>query len=118
MLRISYAETGAGHSWCLCGQLAGPWVEELRSCWKRARERAPQAVAVVNLRDVTFIDERGEKLLAEMRVAGVEFVAAGVETKHLLENLTGKGERPLRRLLGYLNGPCGKAGENKIGRNK
>ena len=28
------------------------------------------------------------------------FIAAGVETKHLLENLKGKGERPLRRFIG------------------
>jgi hypothetical protein len=31
---------------------------------------------------------------------GVVFIAAGVETKHLLENLKGKGERPLRRFIG------------------
>jgi len=53
---------------------------------------------VVDLSDVTFIDENGERLLSEMRGAGVEFVASGVETKHLLENLKGRGKRPLRRL--------------------
>jgi hypothetical protein len=57
---------------------------------------------VVDLSDVTFIDEDGERLLAEMRRAGVEFVATGVETKHLLQNLKGRGERPLRRLIGGL----------------
>jgi hypothetical protein len=51
---------------------------------------------------VTFIDENGERLLSEMRSAGVEFVATGVETKHLLDNLMGSGERPLRRLVGRL----------------
>jgi len=47
----------------------------------------------VDLRDVTFIDGPGERLLWEMRGAGVEFVTAGVATKHLIENLTGKDER-------------------------
>ena len=54
------------------------------------RSRAAQSRAVVDLRDVTFIDESGEKLLLELEVAGVEFVAAGVETKHLIENLKGR----------------------------
>ena len=68
----------------LCGQLAGPWVEELRGCWNHARGASPLERQVVDLSDVTFIDEAGEQLLSEMHGAGVEFVAAGVETKHLL----------------------------------
>jgi hypothetical protein len=39
-----------------------------------------------------------------MRGAGVQFVAKGVETKHLVENLKGRGERPLRRLVGCWTG--------------
>jgi hypothetical protein len=65
---------------------------------------------VVDLSDVTFIDEDGERLLSEMRGAGVEFVATGIETKHLLQNLKSRGERPLRRLIGPLTDaatPCG-----------
>jgi hypothetical protein len=54
---------------------------------------------VVHLSDVTFIDENGERLLSEMRNAGVRFVATGIETKHLIENLKSKGERTLRRLV-------------------
>jgi hypothetical protein len=104
MLRISYSDAGAGQRWHLCGQLAGPWVGELRSCWQHARQLASRSQAVVDLSDVTFIDEAGERLLSEMRGAGVEFVAAGVETKHLLEGLKGKGARPLRRSIGHLTG--------------
>jgi len=97
MLRIYYSQ-----QWTLCGQLAGPWVQELRSCWEHARRAGSSAV--VDLSDVTFVDENGETLLAEMRTAGVEFVATGVETKHLLQNLKSRGERPLRRLVGCLAG--------------
>jgi hypothetical protein len=109
MLRISYSLTDSGQQWTLCGQLAGPWVQELRSCWEHARGDAAGLRAVVNLNDVTFIDEDGERLLSEMRSSGVEFVAAGVETKHLLQNLKGRGERPLRRSIGCLTrvaNPC------------
>jgi hypothetical protein len=99
MLRICYSQ-----QWTLCGQLAGPWVEEFRSCWAHARSLAAGSSSVVDLSDVTFIDEEGEKLLSEMRTAGVEFVATGVETKHLLENLKGRGEKSLRRLVGCWTG--------------
>ena len=100
MLRISYSDTGAQQRWKLCGQLAGQWVDELRSCWQYARRVAPVSQSVLDLSDVTFIDEDGERLLADMRIAGVEFVAAGVETRHLLDNLQEQGEKPLRRLIG------------------
>jgi anti-anti-sigma regulatory factor len=98
MLRICYSQTETRQQWMLCGQLAGAWVQELRSCWRRTPQVAGSRV-VVDLSDVTFIDERGEALLLEMRNAGAEFVAAGVETKDLLDTLKDKGQRPLRRLV-------------------
>jgi len=113
MLRICYSDTDDGQRWSLCGQLAGPWVDELRSCWRHARKVAPRSHALVNLSDVTFIDENGERLLAEMRNAGAEFASAGVETRHLIENLKDKGQRPLRRLLRDLTHPCGELRSTK-----
>ena len=87
MLRVSYSDTSDGQCWRLYGRLTGPWVEELRSCWRQARERAPLARAAVDLKEVTFIDDDGESLLAEMLSAGAEFIATGIATKHLLESL-------------------------------
>jgi hypothetical protein len=103
MLRFSYAQSEDGERWNLCGHLAGPWVDELRSFWRRVRDRAPRAKAVVDLRDVTFIDESGEKLLADMQCAGAKFLAAGVEHKHLIANLNCEGERSLRRRVEHLS---------------
>jgi hypothetical protein len=102
MLRISYSQ-----KWTICGQLAGPWVQELRSSWEHARNSAKEACAVVDLSDVTFIDENGETLLLEMRGAGVKFVATGVETKHLIENLKARDEKSLRRWLLGCDSPTG-----------
>jgi hypothetical protein len=110
MLRICYSLTDTGSQWILCGQLAGPWVQELRSCWERSTLTAGASHSIVDLSDVTFIDENGEGLLSEMRSSGVEFVATGIETKDLLENLKGQGERPLRRRIGRSTDgahPCG-----------
>jgi len=106
MLRVSYSDNAGNQRWSLCGRLAGPWVDEFRSCWSHTRQRAPRAHVVVDLSDVTFIDESGEALLAEMQTAGAEFVAAGVETKDLLDNLKNNGKRTLRRQVGHLGSPC------------
>ena len=105
MLRVSYSDTAEGARWSLSGELAGPWVDELRACWRSSRERA--ARAVLDLSDVTFIDEAGERLLSEMQSAGVELIAAGVENEHLIANLKEKGGRTLRRLLEHLAPFCG-----------
>jgi len=106
MLRVSYVDAAKGQRWNLCGDLAGPWVDELRTCWRHARDLAPRAHAVVDLSDVTFIDEAGEQLLAEMQSAGMEFVTAGVENKHLIANLKHRGKA--RRLMEHLGGACGR----------
>jgi hypothetical protein len=90
MLRVSFSETAGGQRWSLYGRLAGPWVDELRSCWRQLRARAPRAPAIVDLKDVTYIDESAEELLSEMQAAGAAFVAAGVENKHLLACLKDK----------------------------
>jgi hypothetical protein len=87
MLRITHAQTDAEQRWTLCGQLAGLWVAELRACWQHGRKISGTVRAVVDLSDVTFIDQSGEKLLSEMSSDGAEFIAVGVETKHLLETL-------------------------------
>ena len=99
MLRITHARTRTEQRWTLCGQLAGPWVGELRTCWRQCRDVEGSARRVVDLSDVTFIDETGERLLLEMRNGGAEFVATGVDTKHLLKNLKAKGAPPLRRFI-------------------
>lgn len=111
MLRVTHAPTKTQERWTLCGQLAGPWVAELRTCWERCRPVSGNGAAithtVVDLSQVTFVDEEGEKLLSEMRDEGAEFVAAGVETKHLLKNLRAKGARSLRRCIAPLQAHCG-----------
>jgi hypothetical protein len=91
MLRVAYSDTNRGQHWVLSGRLAGPWVDELRTFWRLVRERAPCAPAVVDLKDVTFVDEAGRGLLAEIRSAGAAFVASGVENRHLLATLDSKG---------------------------
>lgn len=113
MLRITRSQTDKERRWTLCGHLTRPWVAELRACWEDDRQAGVGAHTVVDLSDVTFIDESGEKLLSEMRTGGAEFVAAGVDTKHLLKNLKAKGQRSLRRFIAPLANGCEKSGITK-----
>jgi hypothetical protein len=113
VLRITHARIDTEERWTLCGQLTGPWVEELRASWEHSRQAAGNVPAVVDLSDVTFIDESGERLLAEMRIEGTAFVAAGVDTKHLLKHLSAPGKRSLRRFIAPLVSPCHKSGTTK-----
>lgn len=108
MLKVSYSDTADGQRWSLCGRLAGPWVDELRSCWQQARERAPRTRAIVDLKEVIFIDEAGETLLADMENSGAELIAAGVENKHVIATLKNKTGCSLRRRLQDL---CERHGE-------
>jgi hypothetical protein len=100
MLRITTSADAASRRWTLWGQLAGLWVAELREEWMRLRCESRDGQLLVDLSDVTFIDEAGEELLREMRDRGVEFVAKGVETRHILENLATREKPQLRRFLG------------------
>jgi len=103
MLRITYDESTSEPRWTLCGQLSGPWVPELRSLWERGRVHGS---CVVDLSDVTWIDERGESLLRTMKNDGARFVARGVDIKHILSHLRSKAKPSLRRSLAYLDCDC------------
>jgi anti-anti-sigma regulatory factor len=104
MLRFSYRHSDEREEWNLCGQLSGPCVDELRSIWRRIREQNRPTHVVIDLREVTFIDEAGEQLLAEMKSAGADFVVTGVEHKHLIANLKGLATGAIRLRLEHLGG--------------
>jgi hypothetical protein len=97
MLRITTTEAKL----TLHGQLAGPWVDEFKAAWDKS-------LRVVDLTDVTFVDEAGARVLCAMNDAGVRFVARGVDTKHLLDDLKRKTEPSLRRCLCWLASDVGR----------
>ncbi len=109
MLKITNSGTTTEQRWTLCGQLTGPWVAELRSNWEQTRDESGGHTYLVDLTDVTFIDENGEGLLQQMRNEGAEFTAGGVDTKDVLENLNTRERRPLRRFLAHLENGCGQS---------
>jgi hypothetical protein len=72
------------------GKLAGPWVEELKVCWKKAAD-SDRTVRVL-VCGITFIDDKGRDLLVEMYQHGAELVAEGCMNKAIVEEIT-RGEK-------------------------
>lgn len=85
MLRITVNETPTERRWILQGRLIGPWVGELRTCWKEAHRTGNNRKCIVDLNEVTFIDPEGERLLRAMSKEGAEFIAASMYIKRVLQ---------------------------------
>ncbi|HEY3837232.1 MAG TPA: hypothetical protein VGL72_11705 [Bryobacteraceae bacterium] len=100
MFRICYSATPTEQRWILCGQLTGRSVEELRTSWGEGLIISRDTPRIVDLTDVTFVDESGETLLRELEAEGAEFVGdCGVETRYLIENLRAGGSGMVRKHL-------------------
>lgn len=91
MLKITRQDSETQTVFELEGKLAGPWVEELDSCWRDAAGDG-RSLKVL-LCAVTFVDERGRDLLTEMYRNGAELVAEGCMNKAIVDEIQ-RGERP------------------------
>jgi anti-anti-sigma regulatory factor len=85
MLKITKTETPAEEKWILQGRLVGLWVSELRRSWKETRRTNNTLKCIVDLNEVTSIDEQGERLLRAMSKEGAQFIATGIYIKHVLQ---------------------------------
>jgi aryl-alcohol dehydrogenase-like predicted oxidoreductase len=78
MLRITTRNEDAATIFIVEGKLIGPWAQELEKCWRAAISVEPRSPILVNLAKVTFIDDIGKKLVAQMRRSGVKLTGAGL----------------------------------------
>lgn len=94
MLKINFSETPTEERWILHGRLTDRWVDEFKACWKKNHRRNVARACIVDLNEVTYIDQCGERLLRMLARRGVQFRASGMYTKHILEQITaGLGSR-------------------------
>ena len=93
MLRITVTDLPDKQRWLLQGRLVGPWAAELRLAWRSARHESDTRKCIVELNDVTFIDQNGEAVLKEIMSQEAEFFTSGMYTKQILENLSSDLER-------------------------
>lgn len=91
MLKITVVETPTEQRLVLYGTLIGPWIGELQKVWENLRQQLGSRKAIVDLKDVTLIDDSADHLLAAMLGQGAELVASGLANRWLIEALkTGK----------------------------
>jgi len=97
MLRITTTKRPDGTTVGLEGRLAGPWVDELRACWRSLAATGDARAIRIDLDAVTFIDTGGKALLWAMHEQGALLTAAGCMTRAILEeiekNAQGRGGR-------------------------
>ena len=69
LLRLTIGEYPDGTILRLEGRLVGPWTSLVERCWRETAERTAKPVTV-DLTAVTFVDDRGKMLLAEIHEHG------------------------------------------------
>ena len=90
MLRITVTTRADRTTVALEGRLAGPWVDELRACWRNLAAPPDARPIRVDLDAVTFIDTAGKALLWAMHEQGAVLVASGCMTRAILEEISRK----------------------------
>ena len=76
MLKITLQDGARELRLKLEGRLSGPWVAELRQCWRTAASTTAGRRVAVDLDQVDFVSPEAESLLAEMHQEGVRLLAA------------------------------------------
>ena len=89
MMKAQVEESPGAVTVRVCGRLAEGWVQELDQCWRDARVSHPSGPIAVDLRHVTFIDNAGQALLRRMHGDGATFLAAGLLTQEVVNQVTG-----------------------------
>ena len=90
MLRITIHDSARELRIKLEGKLSGPWVEELRQCWRTASSTTAGRITSLDLGEVDFVDAAGQSLLAEMHRQGVRLDAATPLIQALVEEGIGR----------------------------
>jgi hypothetical protein len=86
MLRITTHTTADSVTFRLEGRLVGPWVTELRECWRRTPLQGKRAIHI-DLYGVTYVDVEGEELLADLFRQGADLLALDCQMKAIVAEI-------------------------------
>jgi anti-anti-sigma regulatory factor len=87
MLMINEQQREGAVVFKLAGALTGVWADELERCWRNATVSASAPRVLVDLTEVTFVDESGKELLRLMREEGAELIARDILMKSIVEEI-------------------------------
>ena len=87
MLRISILNDSESTRFKLEGKLAHEWVGEAERAWVALSAMKGKNRVIVDLLDVSFVDDLGWQLLAEMYRAGAKLLGSGPMISALIEDI-------------------------------
>ena len=87
MLRISVMNEPGITRLKLEGKLAHEWVDEARNAWAAVSEANGEKEIVLDLLNVSFVDEAGHRLLTDIRRAGAELMGSGPLMSALIDEI-------------------------------
>jgi|SRR5581483_4861082 len=87
MLRITVLNEAGVTRMKLEGKLAHEWVSETRKAWAALSHISGNTAIAVDLFGVSFVDDAGHKLLAEMRHADAELIGSGPLMTALIDEI-------------------------------
>ena len=85
MIRITAQEESSTTRLFLEGKLAGRSVDELDKCWQTCP--SGEVAVLVDLTNVSFVDDHGKELLARMHNRGIKLFSTSLMTKCLIEEI-------------------------------
>ena len=86
-MKISIIEGRNQRRLVLEGKLIAPWAAELRPAYQQAAADLDGRELVVEVKNMTAINQAGENVLLELIKRGVKFRGYGVFTKHILKQI-------------------------------
>ena len=87
MLRINVNDSGDQTSLVIEGKLMGLWVKALEACWQSIVRKTPARPVEVDLAAVSFVDDDGRELLAQMCQRGVTIIPHGLLMTAIVEEI-------------------------------
>ena len=85
VIRITAQQESAATRLFLEGKLSGPCVDELDKCWQTCP--SGEVALIVDLTNVSFVDDHGKELLAKMHNNGIKLFSKSLMTKCLIEEI-------------------------------
>lgn len=93
MLKITRVDGARQRRLVIEGKLVGPWINELKAAYDRARTELDGRKLVVHVQCLTVIGPEGEDILLALINDGVRVSGSGLFIKRILKQLARKKRR-------------------------
>jgi hypothetical protein len=87
MLKIVTVDSPDQRKLVVQGRLVEPWVGELQRTWEEGREDFKGRKLMIDLKEVTALNQHAENILMDMMRHGAQLVAGAMITRNVLQHL-------------------------------